>query len=218
MLEALKLATTLPCVLSPEYKAWPTPRHTALTLAAKHGYAAVGMRGEAGELREGSKARLAARTHSAWPRGCSPPLSEPAFARVAFGAGAVAADVTLWDLGSLALLPRTDPLSLLVLGSRSQAPSAGSALHSCWVAGRRIVAEGEPCGVDLHALRTLLRDAQPTYRDPEITDPTTDPATRASEVEYRAAMGLDAEGQTGPTPPELRDFPKHRVLYDATLP
>ena len=30
-----------------------------------------------------------------------------------------AADVTLWDLTSLALLPRTDPISLLILGSRS---------------------------------------------------------------------------------------------------
>ena len=33
--------------------------------------------------------------------------------------------------------------------------------------------------------------AQPDYRDPEVTDPAADPATAASEVEYRAAMGLD---------------------------
>ena len=42
------------------------------------------------------------------------------------------ADVTLWDLSSLALLPRTDPLTLLVLGSRTQAPSAGAALSDSW--------------------------------------------------------------------------------------
>ena len=31
------------------------------------------------------------------------------------------ADVTLWDLSALSMLPRTDPLQLLVLGSRTQA-------------------------------------------------------------------------------------------------
>eukprot|EP01043_Picozoa_sp_COSAG02_P094878 COSAG02_NODE_31282_length_536_cov_0.892449_2_plen_115_part_00 len=46
--------------------------------------------------------------------------------------GAVA-DVTLWDLSSLALLPKTDPLSLLILGSRTQAVGAGSTLTDSWV-------------------------------------------------------------------------------------
>ena len=31
------------------------------------------------------------------------------------------ADVSLWDLTSLALLPKTDPVSLLIQGSRTQA-------------------------------------------------------------------------------------------------
>ena len=182
MLEVLKLATTLPCVVSPEYRQWPAARHTALALAAKNGHAAVGMSGVAGELAEG-----------------------------------FAADVTLWDLTALALLPRTDPLSLLVLGSRTQAPGAGSVLHSCWVRGRRVIADGAPCGVDLAAFRELLAASQPEYRDPAITDPATDAATRASEVEYRAAMGLDAAGQQQPTPPEMGEFPGGRVLYDATI-
>ena len=183
MLEALKLATTLPCVTTPEYRQWPSARQTALTLAAKNGYAAVGMRGRAGELEVG-----------------------------------MAADVTLWDLTALALLPRTDPISLLVLGSRTQAPGAGSVLHSCWVRGRRVVANGAPCGVDLTKLRKLLVDAQPTYRDPAITDPAIEPSTRASEVEYRAAMGLDVAGQAEPTEEALGKYPSGRVLYDPTIP
>lgn len=182
MLEALKLATTLPCIVTPEYREWPAARHAALTLAAKNGYEAVGMKGIGGELKEGA-----------------------------------VADVTLWDLSSLALLPRTDPLSLLILGSRTQAPGAGSALHSCWVRGVRVIADGSPCGVDLPALRKTLMEAQPEYRDPAVTDPSTDRLTAASEVEYRAAMGLDPAGQRQPPPPTMANYPQGRVLYDATI-
>ena len=183
MLEAIKLASSLPCIITPEYRDWPRHRHAALALAAKNGYEAIGMRGEGGGLSEG-----------------------------------MVADVSLWDLTSLSLLPRTDPIALLVLGSRTQAKSAGSALNSCWVRGRQVVCDGEPCGVDLAALRTLLSSAQPNYRDQEITDPSTDAMTAASEVEYRAAMGLDLAGQQAPTPPSLGTFPQGRVLYDSTIP
>uniref|UniRef100_A0A7S4ET46 Amidohydrolase-related domain-containing protein n=1 Tax=Chrysotila carterae TaxID=13221 RepID=A0A7S4ET46_CHRCT len=183
ILEAIKLATTLPCVLSAEYRRWPAARRAALTLAAKNGYQAVGMGGQAGEIVEGA-----------------------------------CADLTLWDLTALSLLPRTDPLSLLVLGSRTQAAGAGSALHSCWVRGRQVVADGSPCGVDVRQLRVALRALQPEFRDPSITDPATDASTAASEVEYRAAMGLDLEGKQEPTPHALKTYPKYRVLYDETLP
>lgn len=183
MLEALKLATFLPCIRTAEYRDWPAPRHTALMLAAKNGYKAVGMEGAAGELAEG-----------------------------------MAADVTLWDLTSLALLPRTDPISLLVIGSRTQAPGAGSSLHSCWIRGRQVVADGEPCGVDLRALRSLMMGCQTEYRDPEITDPRGHPSTSMNEVEYRAAMGLDIEGQATPTSEALGIYPQQRVLYDSTIP
>jgi hypothetical protein len=64
------------------------------------------------------------------------------------------------DLTSLALLPKTDPVSLLVQGSRTQAPSAGSTLDSCWVRGVRVVRAGAPSNVDLVALRRVLRAAQ----------------------------------------------------------
>jgi cytosine/adenosine deaminase-related metal-dependent hydrolase len=75
------------------------------------------------------------------------------------------ADVTLWDLTSLALLPRTDPISLLALGSRTQAKGAGSTLHSSWVRGVRTVEAGEPLGVDLQALRKSLLSGNEEYRD-----------------------------------------------------
>lgn len=137
----------------------------------------------------------------------------------------MAADVTLWDLTSLSLLPRTDPLSLLVLGSRTQSTGAGAALESCWTRGVRVVAAGEPCGVDVPALRSILRAAQPDFRDPEDTDPKTSPITAASEVEYRAAMGLDLaacgdceSSRHAATPNNLASYPQGRALYDATIP
>ena len=39
-----------------------------------------------------------------------------------------------------------------------------------------------------------------------------------TQVEYRAAMGLDLDGQQEPTPAALGAFPAERVLYDATIP
>ena len=182
ILEAMKLATTLPCITTSEYRDWPNPRQAALTLAAKNGYAAVGMRGEAGELAVG-----------------------------------MAADVSLWDLTALSLLPRTDPLNLLILGSRTQAPDAGSALDMVFCRGIPVVRGGSPVGVDLKALRKTLAASVPAYRDPAITDPCRDPQTKASEVEYRAAMGLDVQGQQEPTPPALGTYEQGRVLYDSTI-
>lgn len=182
ILEALKIATFLPCITTSEYRRWPLARRAALTLAAKNGYAAVGMDGEAGELVVG-----------------------------------MAADVTLWDLTSLALLPRTDPLSLLVMGSRAQAPGGGCALHSCWVRGIRVIAAGSPCGVDLAVLRRVIAEAQPEYRDVAITDPSASSATAACEVEYRAAMGLEPQLQVEPTSANLGTFPSGRVLYETAL-
>ena len=40
----------------------------------------------------------------------------------------------------------------------------------------------------------------------------------SAQVEYRAAMGLDLDGQQEPTPAALGAFPAERVLYDATIP
>merc|ERR1719401_3170228 len=122
------------------------------------------------------------------------------------------ADVCLWDLTSLALLPRTDPVNLLVMGSRTQAPGAGSTLADMWVRGVRVVQDGSPCGVELKKLRTLLSDAQQDYRDPNMTDPRNSPETCALENEYRAAMQLD-----GVASGKSETFPLNRVLYNPTL-
>jgi len=128
------------------------------------------------------------------------------------------ADLTLWDLTSLALLPRTDPLQLLVLGSRTQAPGAGSTLHASWVRGCQVVANESPTGLDLLHFRDFLLKAQPNYRNPTIADPKLDcELTAAAEVEYRAAMGLDKDVQTAPTPSDLGTFPFGRVCYDSTI-
>ena len=51
-----------------------------------------------------------------------------------------------------------------------------------------------------------------------MTDPSTHPSTSASEVEYRAAMGLDQANQLEPTPKALGKFPEGRVIYDSTIP
>jgi len=180
LLEALKLATTVACVTTPEYRDWPTAKQTALSLAARNGYKGVGME-SGGKLEEGC-----------------------------------VADVTLWDLTSLALLPRTDPISSLVLGSRTQAPGAGSTLHSSWVRGIRVVAEGSLCGLDLLRLREMLASGQ-DYKSPDTTDPATDPFTKGLEVEYRAVFGLDGQDRLVPVPENVAKYRPNCVLYDATI-
>lgn len=185
MLEVCKLANVLPCVATPEYRDWPTAHHTFMRLGAENGYAGLLMSGAEGQVGRGGV------------------LEE----------GAVA-DVSLWDLTALSMLPRTDPVSLLVQGSRVQAKSAGSGIDSVWVRGVRVVAGGEPVGVDLAKLRETLRAAQGAYRDQADTDSSTDAKCKAAEVEYRAAMGLDDANAAGER--ATYEWPDRRVLYDAT--
>lgn len=47
------------------------------------------------------------------------------------------ADLVLYDLTNLSLLPRTDPISLLVLGRPI------NVVNSAWVNGKQIVADGK---------------------------------------------------------------------------
>lgn len=61
-----------------------------------------------------------------------------------------AADVVLYDLTQLSMLPCTDPIQLLVLGRPTQV------IDSVWVNGRRIVADGALLTVDIEALRQEL--------------------------------------------------------------
>ena len=179
MLEAIKSATILAPIQTPDYRDWPRASDLALNVAARNGYKGVGT--NAGVIEVGAEA-----------------------------------DVTLWDLTAMSMLPRTDPLSLLIQGSRTQSKAAGSALNSAWVRGKRVIADGELVGVDLAKLREILIAAQPEYRDMSVTNPTTDSASTASaEVEYRAAMGLDPSNETEPR--SAYKFEEHRALYDPHL-
>lgn len=93
------------------------------------------------------------------------------------------ADLVLYDLKALSLLPRTDPIGLLVMGRPSQA------VDSAWVGGRRIISNGAINTVDVEALKSELFAAsewQMHTRPMQRRSPT-----RAKlEPQYRQAMGL----------------------------
>lgn len=125
------------------------------------------------------------------------------------------ADVTLWDLTAMSLLPRGDPASLLVLGRPQQGPGqAGSALHSSFVRGRRVVSGGLPLTCNLRRLReTLWRHSEPRATGAAAMDPLARPSAemqRAAEVEYRGAVGLD--GSEGPR--QLSSHLALRTIWD----
>ena len=93
-------------------------------------------------------------------------------------------------------------LSLLVLGRPQAGPaSAGCALHTVFVAGRRLVSCGELLTVDLRWLRAKLWDALPRRRPgSEVREGVTPgPEYHAcAECEYRAAMNLDGDATSAP--------------------
>lgn len=87
------------------------------------------------------------------------------------------ADLVLYDLTSLSLLPRTDPIGLLVLGRPTQA------VHSVWVNGKRIVASGQVNTVKVDWLKQELFN---------YSDWISNHQSFNSEMEthYRSVMGL----------------------------
>ena len=60
------------------------------------------------------------------------------------------ADLVLYDLTNLSLLPRTDPIGLLILGRPT------NAVDSVWVNGKRVVADGNVAAIDVDGLRREL--------------------------------------------------------------
>eukprot|EP00271_Cylindrocystis_brebissonii_P008160 TRINITY_DN22174_c0_g1_i1.p1 TRINITY_DN22174_c0_g1~~TRINITY_DN22174_c0_g1_i1.p1 ORF type:complete len:560 (+),score=93.64 TRINITY_DN22174_c0_g1_i1:139-1818(+) len=123
------------------------------------------------------------------------------------------ADLNLYDLTTLCMLPRTDPVGLLVLGRPCSGPG-GNTLTSVWVRGRRILADGVPLTVDLAALREELQSEQPDYKNPDITDTTGN----AFENEYRAALGLEGTRFFNAEDKEMYgNFPEYRVNYPANV-
>jgi len=88
------------------------------------------------------------------------------------------ADLVLYDLTSLSLLPRTDPIGLLVLGRPT------NAVDSVWVNGKQLVADGKATTINVDKLRQELfkRSQWDTQRKSQTV--------AEIEAHYRAVMGL----------------------------
>ena len=88
------------------------------------------------------------------------------------------ADLVLYDLKNLSLLPRTDPVKLLVLGR----PSA--AVDSVWVRGQQVVADGKLKTVDVD------RFTQTVFNDSQESSNLQYKTIHTVETHYRRMMGL----------------------------
>ena len=88
------------------------------------------------------------------------------------------ADLVLYDLTNLSLLPRTDPIGLLVLGRPAHV------VDSVWVNGKQTIAQGKPTAIDIEALRqTLFEQSQwQSQRDSK--------QVQQMEGQYRSIMKL----------------------------
>jgi 5-methylthioadenosine/S-adenosylhomocysteine deaminase len=95
------------------------------------------------------------------------------------------ADVVLYDLMSLSLLPRTDPLGQLLWGRPTQA------VHSAWVAGKRLIADGQVITVDVDQLRQQLLDHS-AWSDSAWGGDLPVASVSQATPNYRQAMGLPA--------------------------
>jgi cytosine/adenosine deaminase-related metal-dependent hydrolase len=88
------------------------------------------------------------------------------------------ADLVLYDLTSLSLLPRTDPIGLLILGRPT------NAVDSVWVNGKRVVADGKVTTVDVDALRREL------FERSQWSTNRKSPTIEQIEAHYRSVMDL----------------------------
>ncbi|MBF2063923.1 MAG: amidohydrolase [Calothrix sp. C42_A2020_038] len=88
------------------------------------------------------------------------------------------ADLVLYDLTSLSLLPRTDPIGLLVLGRPV------NVVDSVWVNGKQVVAEGEVTTIDVKNLRQEL------FKHSEWQTKRKSKTVAELETHYRLVMGL----------------------------
>ncbi|MCC5615275.1 amidohydrolase [Nostoc sp. CHAB 5836] len=88
------------------------------------------------------------------------------------------ADLVLYDLTNLSLLPRTDPIGLLVLGRPT------NVVDSAWVNGKQIVADGKVTTINVDQLRQELfnRSQWETKRKSETV--------AQMEAHYRTVMEL----------------------------
>lgn len=88
------------------------------------------------------------------------------------------ADLVLYDLTSLSLLPRTDPIGLLILGRPV------NAVDSVWVNGKQVVADGKVVTIDVDVLRREL------FNHSEWITNRQSETIRKIEAHYRSVMGL----------------------------
>ncbi|MBD2776774.1 amidohydrolase family protein [Iningainema tapete] len=88
------------------------------------------------------------------------------------------ADMVLYDLTSLSLLPRTDPIGLLVLGRPT------NVVDSVWVNGKQVVASGKVTTINVDELRQEL------FNHSQWTAQRKSPTVAQIEAHYRMVMGL----------------------------
>ena len=88
------------------------------------------------------------------------------------------ADLVLYDLMNLSLLPRTDPIGLLVLGRPTQV------VDSVWVKGDRVIADGKPTRINVDDLRSQLFNRSQWSVNRKST------TVQQTEARYRAVMQL----------------------------
>ena len=88
------------------------------------------------------------------------------------------ADLVMYDLTSLSLLPRTDPIGLLVLGRPT------NVVNSVWVNGKQIVADGKVKTIDVDNLRQEL------FNHSQWQTTRTSLTVGQIETHYRTVMGL----------------------------
>lgn len=89
------------------------------------------------------------------------------------------ADLVLYDLTNLSLLPRTDPIGLLVLGRPTQA------VDSVWVNGRQIISDREMTTINVGQLRKELFDRSQWHSSRHSR------TMQFTEARYREVMGLE---------------------------
>jgi cytosine/adenosine deaminase-related metal-dependent hydrolase len=88
------------------------------------------------------------------------------------------ADLVLYDLTNLSLLPRTDPIGLLVLGRPN------NVVDSAWVNGKQIIADGRFTTINVDELRQEL------FNRSQWDKQRKSQTVAEIEAHYRTVMGL----------------------------
>ncbi|MGK7910333.1 MAG: amidohydrolase [Synechococcus sp.] len=105
-------------------------------------------------------------------------LNSQAYGRLEVGQSA---DLVLYTLNDLSLLPAADPLGQLIWGR------PGNVVDSVWVRGQQVVADGHPLTVDVKALSERLHSYSEWL---EARPPSPSSMRQHLESTYRQSMGL----------------------------